>query len=243
LSKPVWATVPFLAEVQFPWRWLTIVSASGSIVFVAAFQSFKIAPQNLKIPGNYIKSFAAFALICVVGVYALMWFEFSLNHVPAGSYENYVAEKSESLGGEWFWTAKTKEEVFRINEKVSAEGRKIEIQKWQPTERVFALTEGNNGEARIATLFYPHWKASVNGIATPLKISDDGAILVSVPAKQSEVKIWFEEPSKIAAAKYLSLFTWLLFAGAGVFSFVNFRLKRVASQNPKKIVENAALDF
>jgi hypothetical protein len=181
--------------------------------------------QNSKCTGNYVTGFAALGLICLSGIYALMWFEFSLNHVPARDYENYVAEKSSALGGEWFWTAKTKEEAFKVNEKVVADGRKIEIQRWQATEKILTVEEGNKDDVRIATLFYPHWKTSVNGNLTPPQISEDGVILVSVPAEKSEVKIWFEEPSKIVAAKYLSLFTWIFFGGAGIFSLVRSKLK------------------
>src|SRR5205807_589228 len=32
LSKPIWDALPALQETQFPWRWLTITSASLSIL-------------------------------------------------------------------------------------------------------------------------------------------------------------------------------------------------------------------
>jgi len=228
LSKPVWAAVPFLPEVQFPWRWLTIVSAAGAIVFAASAQAFTKLLESVKDAANFVKGFAVFSLICILGIYALMWSEFSLNHIPAGDYENYVAEKSAALGGEWFWTAKTKEEAFAVKEKVVAGARRVEIQTWRAAERNFTVAEGNPASARVATLFYPHWKASVNGTLTAPQISDDGVILVPVPSEKAQVKIWFEEPSKIVLAKYLSLFTWLAFACAGIFLLI----KRVKIKSP-----------
>ena len=36
LSKPVWAIVPKLSEVQFPWRWLSIPSLMGAILLAAS---------------------------------------------------------------------------------------------------------------------------------------------------------------------------------------------------------------
>src|SRR4030095_12399966 len=32
LSKPLWAIIPKLSEVQFPWRWLVVVSVTRSVV-------------------------------------------------------------------------------------------------------------------------------------------------------------------------------------------------------------------
>jgi uncharacterized membrane protein len=232
VSRPVWAAVPFLPEVQFPWRWLTIVSAAGSIVFAAALQSFRLLLQGSPKPANFIKGLAAAAAICVLGIYALMWSEFSLNHVPARNYENYVAEKNAALGGEWFWTAKAKEEAFGVREKVFADNRRVEINAWHSTTRDFTVAPGGETAARVATLFYPHWKASVNGNLTVPQISADGVILIAVPAQKAEVKIWFEEPPGIVAAKYVSLFTWLAFAGAGIFRLINFRRKKTVEFQP-----------
>jgi uncharacterized membrane protein len=224
LSKPIWIIIPFLSEVQFPWRWLTIVSVCSPIVFVASYRSLANLSRTSSHWNNFTKGLAALIVICILGIFALMWSEFSLNHVDAKNYENYVAEKSDSLGGEWFWTIKTKEEVFNINEKVITDGRETEISSWQANERIFTVAEGNQTEARIATLFYPHWKSEVNGVSIQPQISGDGAILVSIPKEKANVKLWFEEPFQIIVAKYLSIFTWLFFGCAGVFS-INFKFR------------------
>src|SRR6266508_313572 len=35
LSRPIWAIVPRLSEIQFPWRWLSVVSLMGSLLVAA----------------------------------------------------------------------------------------------------------------------------------------------------------------------------------------------------------------
>jgi len=171
---------------------------------------------------NFVKGFAALAMICGLAIYALMWSEFSLNHIPAKNYENYVAEKSAALGGQWFWTAFAKEETFAVNEKVEAFGRAVEIDAWQPTERIFTVAAGDKTDARIATLFYPHWKASVNGAEAVTELAADGAMLILVPSEKARVRIWFEEPFRIRCAFYVSAATWLFFFIAGIYSLRRF---------------------
>jgi hypothetical protein len=227
VSKPVWVLVPFLPEVQFPWRWLTIVSAAGALVFAGALPQLANQPERLKNRGSYVKAFAAAALLGALGIYALMWFEFSLNHVPARDYEAYVAEKSAALGGEWFWTSRAAEDAFKISEKVVAGDRSVEIQSWQPTERVFTIAEGAAREARVATLFYPHWTARVNGALVAPQIAPDGALLIAVPNETARIAIRFEEPERIVAARYVSIFAWFLLLGGAIFIFARRSYKNI----------------
>ena len=222
VSKPLWMTIPFLAEVQFPWRWLTIVSAAGAIFLVAALKPLANLARSR---ANLAQGFAAAVLLGVLAVYALMWSEFSLNHVPAREYGAFVAEQSAALGGEWFWTSTAKEEAFKVREQVSAGTRRTETGAWQPTERFFTVGEGEPVRARVATLYYPHWKASVNGVSVEPQAGADGALLIDVPGEKSVVRLWFEEPRKIVAARYVSLSTWLAFAAAAIFLLIRRKVR------------------
>src|SRR5207253_1746980 len=55
LSKPVWAIVPKLSEVQFPWRWLSITSLMGALLFAAGIPQWReqlrkrIRPRDLAV--------------------------------------------------------------------------------------------------------------------------------------------------------------------------------------------------
>src|SRR5713226_8323651 len=41
ISRPVWAMVPRLAEIQFPWRWLAIPSLAGCLLVAASIPKWK----------------------------------------------------------------------------------------------------------------------------------------------------------------------------------------------------------
>jgi uncharacterized membrane protein len=218
LSKPVWMLVPFLSEVQFPWRWLTIVSVCGAIIWAASVKPLANLAGTSKSWNGFAKGFAVSALMLFLMIYGLIWSGFSMNYVSSNEYENYVSETSRSLGSEWFWTAQAKKETFQINEKVAAEGRKAEIAEWNQNERVFTIEAGaNQNRARIATLFYPHWKATVNGAPVVPELAGDGAMRIAIPAEKASVRIWFDEPFHIKLAFYLSACIWVFFLAAAIY--------------------------
>jgi hypothetical protein len=211
LSKPLWLIIPFLTEVQFPWRWLTIVSVCLPILSVASFKGLLNLSQTSKFWDNTLKSFGIILFLCFLTLYLLMFIEFRLNHIPSQEYDSWVTEKSKSLGSEWFWTTDAKEEAFSIKEKVLVENRQTTIIKWNPTERIFMVEGGDSSQLRVATLFYPHWKATINNHPVELQTADDGAIIIPLTAESITVRLWFEEPWYIKAAQYISLFSWIGF--------------------------------
>ncbi len=99
---------------------------------------------------------------------------------------------------------------MKIKEKVLIENRNVEISKWTATEREFQISQGKAEDARIATLYHPNWKASVNGINTQIKLNKDGAMLIPIPEKSAKISLSFQEPLLLQIAKLFSLLTWLI---------------------------------
>ena len=217
LSQPIWSVTPFLHEVQFPWRWLTITSISGAVLIAAGIEPVRklyFQSKNWKI---IIQSFISVTLVLFSAIFILIVIEFQLTHIPAREFDNWIIEKSQSMGAEWFWTTDAKEEVFMVKDKVIVADREVNITDWQSTDRDFIVESGIETNARIATLFYPHWRATVNNQLVEVKPASDGAIFIPIPAEKSIVKIWFQEPFYIILAKYISILTWLFFGLIGLF--------------------------
>lgn len=217
LSKPIWIIMPFLQEVQFPWRLLTISSICGSILLSAGIESICNLPAYSQDWKKSIRN----CLILIFLLFLLSWefigTQYFKNVLSHNDYNIMAAEKSQSMGFEWFWTTKAKEELFLINDKVIAKDRETNITNWQPSERDFEVKTGKETTVRGATLFYPHWKATVNNNLVEPILADDGAILIPIPAENSIVKLWLQEPFYIILAKYISMLTWLLLGLSGLF--------------------------
>ncbi len=219
ISKPIWKILPFLQEIQFPWRWLTISSIFGSVMVAAGLNPFfdlfekKFVPLRdslLKVIG-----FCGFSALAIV--LCITWISYFIGYIPSNKFEDWVSTQSISVGVDTYWTIFTNEESFQIREKIIADNRQIEISEWQPNERIFIVEKGRETSARVATLFYPYWKATVNNIPVEVERTNDGAILIPILAESSTVKLWFQEPFYIILAKYISMVTWLLFGLSGLF--------------------------
>ncbi|MEP6901924.1 MAG: 6-pyruvoyl-tetrahydropterin synthase-related protein, partial [Actinomycetota bacterium] len=211
LSQPIWSVIPFLGEVQFPSRWLAIASFSGSILLVEGIGSIlKLSGQSVNWKKT-IQVWGGVVFVCYVLILSLVIIEFQLNYIPSQNFEAWMIEKSHEMGSDFFWTPNTKAEAFELREKVIVERNNLNILDWQLHERIFSVDAGKETNARIATLFYPHWHATVNNQPTDLKVADDGSILVPLPTEKATVKIWFEEPFRVKLATYISAATWLVF--------------------------------
>jgi hypothetical protein len=211
LSYPIWALLPYLSEVQFPWRWLTILCLVSPIVIAGGMNRFLRHLKSVTSWRSPAYVIAAMAIVLTAITYYKATQKFTLEAVPAGKVNIWAEETSKAMGFEFWWTVNTKSEAFLIDEKIVAQGRPYEIVSWQPTERIFKVEAGNRVEARIATLYYPHWKAAINNRPTELSLADDGTINVAIPADPSIVRVWFQEPSIIRISYCVSLFMWIGF--------------------------------
>ena len=227
LSQPIWAILPYLHEVQFPWRWLTVASLCASVLAAIGIESLSRLLKTSNKWEKPVKGFVISISILFIFIYGLIWTGFQLNYIPAGEYESWVVEKSQGIGGEWFWTTFTKEEAFSIREKIIAEDRTVEIILWEPEKRVFTVEAGKATNARVATLFYPYWRATVNNQPIDLKIADDGSILTVLPSEKATVEIKFEEPLLVKTAAYVSVATWLVFTLAVLYLLTQMTLTAV----------------
>ena len=216
-SKPIWMVMPFLQQVQFPWRLLTISSISSSILLVASIESIwnlSNYSQNWK---KVVRQYLGSIFLVFLFIWVFIGIQYFRNFLSPAQFNVMAAEKSQAMGFEWFWTSETKEEAFLIKDKVIVANRKVSIINWQSTERSFTVENGTETNARIATLFYPNWRATVNNEPVEVKPAGDGAMFIPIPAEKSTVKLWFQEPFYVILAKYISILTWLFFGLIGLF--------------------------
>ncbi len=221
-------------KIQFPWRWLILVSLFTA-VFVAA--GFSVIGDFLRSKQRYLAVLAGgLIFVCILfdGVKII-------NHhfyYPRDYFEKLTVRLKTSSSCECWWTfwaknskagqdaISTQPSPFFLTAKVSADAREFEIKHWSATERIFAVNEGDAAQAKLATFYYPFWKATVNGKPTEVSPSEKGLIAFNLPAERSEVRIFFEEPEYVRITFYISLFGWIIFSACFVFLFYQFIKKR-----------------
>lgn len=201
LSAPVWKTVTVFQKIQFPWRFLSLVSLMAAVSFSLALPVFAATYKR----ASRVFIYGAITLMIGVAMFDLTQVIGMAGLAPRDKYyESVVSKRSEESCKCW-WPTWAEKAAFDNAEKVSAYDREVNITAWNKISRSFNVSAGNPTEVRVATFYYPYWKATVNGKAVELSKDENGALLVPVPADAASVNIYFEEPGFYRVAAYLSI--------------------------------------
>ncbi len=218
----IWDRVELLQKIQFPWRWLTVVSVAAVAAFVLT--SWEIIKNSIG-PLRTVAIVFLVALIGLIFAYDVRK-NFMYGNVATPSEFDSILRAGESPADSSFaawWPVWARSEALAVKEKVVAGERSIEIVEWVAASREFRIGEGPEGKARVATFYYPHWKAVVNDEVVELGKDENGAMAVKMPAIASSVRLTFEEPPLNRFCMMLSMIAWLAIAAVIIFLRVNRR--------------------
>ena len=127
-----------------------------------------------------------------------------------------------------WWPIWANEKALQTASQVDADGRGISITNWERQDRRFEVAAGPAVDARVATFYYPLWRATLNGQSVGINKDENGAITIPLSAEQTNVHLYFQEPRVNGVALWISILTWvilgvLLFLGR----FWSYRQKQV----------------
>jgi hypothetical protein len=208
LSRPIWDLLRPLQQTQFPWRWLTLTSIVCPLILTAAIPFWRRLALGRKR-----------ALVMLAVGTSVLALTFSASHIIREAYwitpsqfQQQLNEIPGSPGVSQWWPAWVREPVQSMSSQVEAGDRTVAIDSWQPERRVFRVGHGQSTTARVRTFFYPHWVATAQGEALAVSHDKDGAMLISLPAKQATITIEFREPARVRYATALTIVGWILIA-------------------------------
>jgi hypothetical protein len=208
LSRPsfyVWENITLLQKLQFPWRWLSVMSMFCVVLF-------SLSVPYLVSKFTRFERLIAYPALALVVTIAL--FDITQIIIPSAPLQTAKMEqidekvKTEQIWRGW-WPTWAKEEAFEKTELVLADGRKVEITAWDLESKDFVVQVGEPMNVRVKNFYYPLWKATVNGQTTEISKDVNGAITIPVSAEASRVHLYFEEPLINNVAYGVSLVTWL----------------------------------
>jgi hypothetical protein len=221
LSLPLWENITLLQKVQFPWRFMSVISCFFAIF---AASGVSISLRNWR---TSQRSTAALIFICFIfGV--IFTFTQVIRQTNFLDQLSYIEITENSLTAEnnecWLpiWAGKG---FDKINEKVVAGNRNVEIVSWQNQTKVVKIENGKLTEIRLAVLNYPHWKATVNSVPIATSTASDGVILIPINAEESVIKLNFIEPLIVQTANLISKISWILLIFTALFLLWKTSLK------------------
>jgi hypothetical protein len=209
LSRPLWSVVSALQQTQFPWRWLAILSMGGSVIAAAGLPKMLEAEQGL----NRIKR------VVVMGAMAIA-IAFTFSHVVReaqflgrSQFDSALTEVRGTASINYWFPIWANHKPQEMAARVEAPDRSVAINSWEPEHRTFSVNAGNAEDVRVKTFYYPHWTATSAGQTLAIRPDKDGALLVSVPANQTQVDLDFREPLKSRISSWASVAGFLLIGG------------------------------
>lgn len=215
ISRPVWALVPKLGEVQFPWRWLGITSMFGSIVVAASIPKWIERLKNSFRPRDLAVGAALALSVFFIG-HQVVWESEYLQGQEF--YSRFPNARGAPSFKDWLPVgARDLVHMQKMTGNVEADSRVVTVNSWQPERRTFQIGDGPATEARVRTYYYPLWTATSAGKPLSVRPADDGALLIAVPPGDTNVELQFREPRRVEIARIVSGCGWVVIAALFLF--------------------------
>ncbi len=209
LSKVVWDNFSLMQEVQFPWRWLAIVSAFAPVLAAAGLP----AVHRWLISDRRPYAFILIGFLMIGSAFAISNSIRGAIYKAPAQIDDYVSQINATEGFQFWWPIWARKEVFEIKERVLFANRESSVHAWGSTEKLFNVGAGRAGDARIAVFYHPNWQAKVNGTPVVARPDPNGALLIPLAEAESRVEVAFVENQWVQIAGYISAFCWILVFG------------------------------
>lgn len=221
LSRPVWAVIPKLSEVQFPWRWLSVTSLMGALLVAASIpQWIQMLRANVR-PRDLAVALALVLSLAFTGTQII----YDSEYVGSARFESMAREVRGAVSFKDWLPAGASEltKVEKMAAVVEAGSRPVTITSWEPERRTFHIAAGNETTARVRTYFYPHWIAKADGRVLPTAATTDGLIEIAAPAQATEIELAFVEPPRTWWFELVTRVSWLLIVGSLALGWIRRR--------------------
>ena len=219
-STFIWQVIPILKFVQFPWRFLTLVTFSFSFI---------VGSLVLLVPKKFI--------YLVVGILSIGLIIFNFNYfLPDGGKMGSLTDKEKFAGAAWDLqrtagifdylpkgaVTAPKEPMRALSEvmrgEVSTDNLKVGTNKASFSADVIS----NGATLRIGIFKFPNWKAYVDGKEVETYIPKEemwGRMYIDVPKGEHEIVIKLLNTPLRNVSNIISLTVWLGLLGYLVLQF------------------------
>jgi hypothetical protein len=213
VSKPLWLIIPKLAEVQFPWRWLSVVTIVCALLAGVTFPDWLAMARSRYRPVALI-AFSTLLIAITFSMFQLIKGAIFKDRTEFNSLITGIEMKS----ADQFWLP-----VWTPHPPTDQAGASL------LSNQTFRVPTA--GTIKIKALYYPHWHAFMGDVSLPVSPDADGSIILNA-ARAGEVRVVWIEPLVVKAARVLSLIVWCLFLGILVFYNFRQRVSRPSHPHP-----------
>jgi hypothetical protein len=218
-----WQFLPKLRFVQFPWRWMSILTIPFVYFLAAAFAGRRF---------RWLVPITAAAFLISTAVFLVhhTWWddeEFSTLRASIASGEGFDGTDEYDPVGDDHYNLPAKApraQVVTLNEDTEnksaatpAPQPSVVIEHWAPEEKAIRVESTRPAQLALRLLNYPAWRVEVNGSRIqPESAEDSGQMVIPIAAGQSRINVRFTRTRDRTAGIAISIASLL----AAFFSFV-----------------------
>jgi hypothetical protein len=199
-SSPVWSSLTLLQRIQFPWRWLSVVSVAAVAAFALTLRVLSEREGRI----SRVIAISSISLLLLVALYDVRQNFVLTKTVTFAEFDTVMQTKAAPSSPAW-WPIWAHERALDVSQKVIAGGRSVQIESWRNNSRRFSIAEGPATNARVATFYYPYWRARVNGSPAEVSNDENGALTLPIGSNAAYVQLEFHEPEIYRAGELASM--------------------------------------
>lgn len=199
LGKPVWRALPLLQNIQFPFRFNTILALAVSALIALGFHSFNKSDARIRVCRAIV---ALIALPWLIATPAFAWREYAMRQQFSAPRSQLVANNLDAFEYRPRWVDRDSfiTQAVAANQaganasRVSVvEGEAdVAVEMWRPEEIVLNVASKTGATFDVRQYFFPNWQARImpNGdqLATrPAPIS--GFLRIAAPAGNHRIEL------------------------------------------------------
>jgi hypothetical protein len=215
----LWALLPKLRFVQFPWRWMSLLCVPFAIFLGAAMARKR---------WGWLWAVTTFALIGGTAVVLVQRGWWDTQDIPVlreaiANGEGFDGTDEYDPAEDDHTNIPTKSQEAIVMDTDSIPGPNsvptIRVDRWGPEDKQVSVSSREPFFLGLRLLNYPAWRAEVNGaVVAPQRGDDFSQMIVSVPAGESHVRVQFVSTWDRRLGGFLSLASalvalWLVVTG------------------------------
>jgi len=224
-SNFIWKALPFLSFFQFPWRFHILITFCSSVLIAMIVYFVESITSQKKWP----KIFVWLVALMIIG---LVVFENYRFFKPKLYWQPLAVSESTTWDDEYLplWVkVKPKDYEGEKVKVIEGEGEIKEI-NWGYLEKDFTFLAKKESVVELAHIYYPGWKAFVNGKGKTIDYGNDrGLMRLKLPEGQNLVKFKFLRTPIRLTSEIISLIG-LFMVGFLFLKVINKRGKKLKSR-------------
>ncbi|HYN15644.1 MAG TPA: 6-pyruvoyl-tetrahydropterin synthase-related protein [Terriglobales bacterium] len=194
LTSPIWAHLPELRYVQFPWRWLLVLDVPFAFCLAGAMGRLRSASKH----AAWAVALAGLAATGFVLTRGNWWdsggvAKFREEHFNAGA--GYFGTDEYGPRGSDHYDLDPHAPLVGLRHGENAvpePSTRVQVHEWGPIRKEFGVHSPEPVTAALRLLNYPAWQVAANGKPVrPLSNQNTGQMLILLPAGTSRVQVAF----------------------------------------------------